>query len=99
MKKENINPYSKKVEGIIKKITKQNALVQKEQVRFYPKYERFTKRTVKIHARIPKELMDKIKVGQIVTIAECRPLSKTVRHIVIGSKTNVDEINKKHKIK
>jgi len=99
MEKENISPYSKKMEGIVKKITKQNVLVQKEQFRYYPKYERFTKRTVKIHARIPKELIDQIKVGQIVTIAQCRPLSKTVRHIVIESKTNANKINQKHKIK
>ena len=99
MEKENINPYSKKIEGIVTKITRQNALVQREQVRYYPKYERFTKRTVKIHARIPKELIDKVKIGHIVTIAECRPLSKTVRHIVVKTKTNPNEINKKDKIK
>lgn len=86
MEKENICPHKKNVEGIVKKITKQIAIVQKEQVRYYPKYERFMKTTMKIHARIPKELIGKIKLGDTVLIAECRPLSKTVRHIVIRSK-------------
>lgn len=94
MKKENINPHCKKIEGIVRKVTKQTAVIQLDKVRYYPKYERFTKTTIKIHARIPKELIDKVKVGQSIMIAECRPLSKTIRHIVIGD-TNTKEKHKK----
>jgi small subunit ribosomal protein S17 len=97
MEKENINPYNKKTEGIVKKITKQTATIQKDQFRYYPKYERYTKTTIKIHARIPQELIGKIKIGQTAIIAECRPLSKTVRHVVVGSK--IEKVKNKERSK
>ena len=56
MEKENICPHKKNVEGIVKKITKQIAIVQKEQVRYYPKYERFMKTTMKYPCKDSKRI-------------------------------------------
>lgn len=40
----------------------------------YPKYGKFIKRSTKIHAH---DKGNECKIGDIVTICECRPISKT----------------------
>jgi len=49
--------------------------------RYNPKYERYERRHSKVVAYNP-ECMD-VKEGDIVKIAECRPLSKTKKFVVI----------------
>jgi small subunit ribosomal protein S17 len=53
--------------------------VQWEWKRLIPKYERYEKRSSKVSAH--NEIG--AKVGDVVEIKECRPLSKTKRFIVI----------------
>lgn len=59
-------------------------VVQREYMRFMPKYERFEKRTSKYMAHAPSCLQTKL--GDNVTIMECRPLSKRVSYVVIENK-------------
>jgi small subunit ribosomal protein S17 len=94
MEKTKIIPYKKQIEGTILKITKPVAIIKFERLKFFPKYERFTKKTSKIHARIPAELIGKLNLNDQVIIAECRPLSKTVRHIVVSVKNKENKENK-----
>ena len=57
-----------------------------------PKYERFAKRYSVIKAHNPRNVG--AETGDVVTIAECRPISKTKHFIVVkkhGSKTGGDE--------
>jgi len=55
--------------------------VKKEFMRYVPKYERYERKTAKYHAHCPPCI--KVKVGDKVRIAECRPLSKTVSFVTI----------------
>ena len=57
------------------------AIIEREYFRFIPKYERYERR----HSRIVAYKPDCIGVaaGDKVKIAECRPLSKTKRFVVI----------------
>ncbi len=48
------------------------------------KYERYEKRRTKLHARLPDCLAEDINVGDLIEIAECRPLSKMIHFVVIG---------------
>ena len=48
---------------------------------YMPKYERFERKHSKVAAYCPKCI--EVKKGDIVRIAECRPLSKTKRFVVI----------------
>jgi small subunit ribosomal protein S17 len=48
---------------------------------FVPKYERFARKRTKMHAHNP-ECID-AKMGDVVKIAECRPLSKSKSFVVI----------------
>jgi len=66
----------------------QRAVVEFERTVRVPKYERFTKKKTRLHARIPDNM--EIHVGDVVRIRECRPLSKIVHSIVI-EKLNVEE--------
>ena len=51
---------------------------------YVPKYERYEKRRSTVKAHNPSEI--NAKVGDIVVIAECRPISKTKKFIVIEVK-------------
>lgn len=55
--------------------------VQIERFHFIPKYERYERRTSKIHAHNPPCI--NAKVGDKVKIMECRRLSKTKSFVVV----------------
>jgi small subunit ribosomal protein S17 len=46
-----------------------------------PKFERYERRNTKIAAHLPKCMA--VKVGDKVKVAECRPLSKTKKFVVV----------------
>jgi len=56
-------------------------VVQRTFVKKIAKYERYEKRKTKVHAHNPPCIS--AKQGDNVTIAECRPLSKTKSYVVI----------------
>lgn len=55
--------------------------VKKEFMHYVKKYERYEKRTSKYLAHCPPCI--KVKAGDNVRIAECRPLSKTISFVTI----------------
>ncbi|MCU0859815.1 MAG: 30S ribosomal protein S17 [Thermoplasmata archaeon] len=59
-------------------------VVQREYMRYIPKYERYEKRTSKYLAHAPPCFQT--KAGDTVTIMECRPLSKRVSYVMIENK-------------
>ena len=60
---------------------RKTAVIKREFLHYLPKYERYERRHSKIHAYNPECIS--AKEGAIVTIAECRPLSKTKQFVVI----------------
>lgn len=60
---------------------RKTAIVKREFLHYLPKYERYERRHSKINAYNPECIS--AKEGDIVTIAECRPLSKTKHFVVI----------------
>ncbi len=57
------------------------ATVVRSFMRNVPKYERRESRTSKYHAHVPGCI--KVETGDIVKIAECRKLAKTVSYVVV----------------
>ncbi len=55
--------------------------VEREFQHYVQKYERYEKRTSRLHAHCPPCV--KCAVGDRVRIAECRPLSKTVSFVAV----------------
>ncbi|WP_406660843.1 30S ribosomal protein S17 [Methanolobus sp. ZRKC3] len=56
-------------------------VIQRKHEILIKKYQRYEKRQSKIHAHNPSCIS--AKVGDVVTIAECRPLSKTKSYVVV----------------
>jgi len=56
-------------------------VVERELLMHIPKYERYARRRSRITAHCPPCLQ--VQVGDVVRIAECKPLAKTVHHVVV----------------
>jgi len=70
------------ITGVVSSTKMQDSiLVKREFMHYVPKYERYEKRTSTFGAHCPPCI--KIKVGDRVRIAECRPLSKMVSFVTI----------------
>ena len=68
-------------------------IVRRDYLQWIRKYKRFEKRHTKIPAHVSPAFI--VKEGDLVTIAECRPLSKTVHFNVIAVKTAAVGTDKK----
>ncbi len=70
------------IDGVVKTAKMISTVVVERERRVYvPKYERFKRVTHKYSAHSPPCLAP--KEGDKVTIAECRPISKTVNFVVV----------------
>ncbi len=58
-----------------------SVVVQRKYFKYIPKYERYEKRKSKLHAHNPDCIA--AKIGDRVSIAECRSVSKTKSFVVI----------------
>ncbi|MBN1193876.1 MAG: 30S ribosomal protein S17 [Methanomicrobiaceae archaeon] len=58
-----------------------SVVVARDYLHYVKKYKRYEKRSSKLHAHSPPCL--NAKTGDIVRIAECRPLSKTKTFVVV----------------
>lgn len=68
---------------VIKKFPKR-IVIEFERMIYVRKYERYAKSKTKIHARLPICIENEIKVGDLIKVQECRPLSKIIHFVVIG---------------
>ena len=70
------------IEGtVVSDKTARTVVVQREYLKHIYKYERYEKRKSKLHAHNPDCIA--AKMGDRVSVAECRPLSKTKSFVVI----------------
>ena len=70
------------ITGVVVATKMQDSIsVEREFMRFVPKYERYEKRKTKVHAHNPPCI--NAQDGDNVLVAECRPLSKTKSYVVI----------------
>lgn len=47
------------------------------------KYERYERRTTRIHSRLPDCMKDSVEIGDLVEVSETRPLSKMIHSVVV----------------
>src|SRR3989338_6382038 len=78
---------------VIKKFPKR-VVIEFERMIYVKKYERYAKSKTKIHAHLPTCMEDKINVGDLIKVMECRPLSKIIHFTVIEKIKNAEEIKK-----
>jgi len=67
--------------GKVVKTYEKSAVIEREMIRYVAKYERYLKKRSKLHAHNPSCI--DAKPGDVVTIAECRPISKTKSFVII----------------
>ncbi|ESN94011.1 hypothetical protein HELRODRAFT_180434 [Helobdella robusta] len=69
--------------GVVLKMKMQRTIViRRDYLHYVSKYERFEKRHKNLSVHLSPCFRD-VQIGDIVTVGECRPLSKTVRFNVI----------------
>ncbi|MEI6058490.1 MAG: 30S ribosomal protein S17 [archaeon] len=56
--------------------------IQFERMLYIQKYERYEKRKTKLHARLTKCMENDVNMGDLIEIAETRPISKMIHFIV-----------------
>ncbi|MCQ6253610.1 30S ribosomal protein S17 [Methanocaldococcus sp.] len=64
-------------------------IIKREIIKYIKKYERYERRTSKLVAHNPPCI--NAKVGDIVRVMECRPISKTKSFVVVEKLGRVDE--------
>jgi small subunit ribosomal protein S17 len=84
--------------NVIKKFPKR-VVIEFERMVYVRKYERYTKTKTKIHARLPESMENKINVGDLIKVQECRPLSKIIHFIVIEKVKDVSEFQGGQRVK
>lgn len=82
-------------QGFVTKKFPRRVVIEFERTVFISKYERFSRKTSRLHARLPAELESKIHVGDYIKIQQCRPLSKIIHFIVVEKIRDADVISKK----
>ncbi len=75
---------------VIRKFPKR-IVIEFDRTLFIGKYERYSKRKTKLHARLPDCLFNEINIGDYVEIMECRPISKII-HFMAIKKISGEEI-------
>jgi len=76
--------------AVIRKFEKRVTIELERTVKI-PKYERFMKKKTRIHARLPDEFSDKVQIGDLIRVQECRPLSKTIHFIFVEKLRDSDK--------
>ena len=69
---------------VVKAKAKNTVVVKHEYLYYVKKFKRYEKRSKKIHAHLPGCI--EVKEGDTVVIGETRPISKTVKFVVLGIK-------------
>ncbi len=90
----NLKARGRVFEGqVIKKFPKRIA-IEFERMVYVKKYERYKKSRTKIHARLPSCMEKDINLGDLISIQECRPLSKIIHFVVIKKIKSAEEMKK-----
>ena len=64
--------------------------IEFERTLYIKKYERYSKKKTKLHARIPNCIEEDINVGDYIEVMECRPISKII-HFIVTKKIGGEE--------
>jgi len=68
--------------GTVVKKLPGRATIEFERILKINKYERYEKRKTKLQARLPDCMSESVNVGDLIEIAETRPISKTIHTVV-----------------
>merc|ERR1712137_1335273 len=82
----NVHIRGRILSGVVLKMKMQRTIViRRDYLHYVKKYNRFEKRHKNMSVHCSPAFRD-LSIGDVVTVGECRPLSKTVRFNVLGIK-------------
>lgn len=79
-------------EGIVVRKLPTRIAIEFERMIYVKKYERYSKSKTRIHARLPLCMEKEINIGDLISVQECRPLSKIIHFVVIKKIKNASEV-------
>ena len=86
---KNIVPTRGRIfEGFVTKKFPKRVVIEFERTVYIPKFERYMKKTTRLHARLPENM--NVNVGDLVKVRESRPLSKLIHFIVVEKLTTAN---------
>ena len=86
----NLKTHGRTFKGLVVSKHDKRIAIEMERMIYVKKYERYSKKKTKIHARLPKCMEKNVNVGDLIKVKECRPLSKII-HFVFLEKVNSGE--------
>ncbi len=89
-KKLPILPRGRTFKGVVVRKFPNRITIELDRSVYIPKYERYLKKTTRIHARLPEEKSNEVQIGDIVLVQECRPLSKIIHFIFTEKITSAE---------
>ncbi|MBU2612735.1 MAG: 30S ribosomal protein S17 [Nanoarchaeota archaeon] len=87
----NLKTHGRIFKGIVVSKHDKRIAVEMERMVYVKKYERYSKKKTKIHARLPRCVDKDVKIGNWVKVKECRPLSKIIHFVFLEKIKNGDE--------
>jgi small subunit ribosomal protein S17 len=99
LKEKRIGTHGKVFQGTVIKKFPKRVVIEFERMVYVKKYERYTKTKTKIHARLPESMENKINIGDLIKVQECRPLSKIIHFVVIEKVKDVSEFQGGQRVK
>ena len=78
-------------EGTVTRKLPTRLTIEFERMIYSSKFERYFKSKTKIHAHLSKCMENEIKIGDLIAIQECRPLSKLIHFVVIKKIKSAEE--------
>jgi small subunit ribosomal protein S17 len=87
----NLKTRGRIFEGIVIKKADKRIAIEFERMSYVKKYERYSRSKTKIHARLPVCMEKEIRIGDLIRIQECRPLSKIIHFVVIKKIKDAEE--------
>ena len=69
-------------EGRVTKKFHKRVVIEFERMIYVRKYERYARSKTKVHVHLPTCMENKIQIGDLIRVQECRPLSKIIHFAV-----------------
>ena len=91
---ENLSSRDRSFKGTVIRKFPKRVVIEFERTIYIKKYERYSKKKTKLHARLPESMSKDINVGDYIEKRGCRPISKIVHFIVIGKSAKTKEDKK-----
>jgi small subunit ribosomal protein S17 len=87
----NLKVRGRTFQGTVTKKFNKRIVIENERMVRIRKYERYTKKRTKLHARVSPCMESEILIGDLVKIRECKPLSKIIHFVVVEKIRDADK--------